>query len=92
LCVSDKTNDAIVSEFINHIRLGVRIVAYNQILPVLHDLIDAKKTYEDTSNKNIQDYISNEIKIDLFKTLDLLEWTEQTPHTAILLDDVINIL
>jgi hypothetical protein len=28
----------------------------------------------------------------LFETLDLEEWTEETPHTAILLDDAINIL
>jgi hypothetical protein len=28
----------------------------------------------------------------MFETLDLNEWKEQTPHTAILLDDAINIL
>jgi hypothetical protein len=27
----------------------------------------------------------------LFETLDLEDWTDETPHTAILLDDAINI-
>jgi hypothetical protein len=43
-------------------------------------------------NKNIQDRVSDETKKDLFETLDLDEWTIETPHTAILLDDSINIL
>jgi hypothetical protein len=76
LYVSDKTNDATVNELINHIALKVRIVGYGQILLVLHDLIDAKSTYEQ----------------ELFGTLDLDDWTDQTLHTAILLDDAINIL
>jgi hypothetical protein len=82
LYVSDKMNDATVNELINHIALKVRIVGYNQILPVLHDLIDAKSAYEDILNKNLQDYASDETKKDLFETLDLDDWTEQTPHTA----------
>jgi hypothetical protein len=92
LYVSDKTNDAIVNELINHIALKVRIVGYNKVLPVLHDLIDAKSAYEDILNKNSQDEVSDESKQDLFETLDLESWTDQTPHTAILLDDAINIL
>jgi hypothetical protein len=75
-----------------YIVLKVRIVGYNQLLPVLHDLIDAKSPYSDILNKNVQGRISNKTKNDLFETLDLEEWTEQTPHTAILLDDAINIL
>jgi hypothetical protein len=57
LYVSDKTNDATVNELINHIALKVRIVGYNKVLPVLHDLIDAKSAYEDILNKNIQEDI-----------------------------------
>jgi hypothetical protein len=92
LYVSDKTNDATVNELINNIKLRVRIVGYNQILPILHDLIDAKSAYSDILNKNLQDHVSDETKKDLFETLDLLEWIDKTPHTAILLDDAINIL
>jgi hypothetical protein len=57
LCVSDKTNDAIVNEVINHIQLHTRIVGYNQVLLVLHDLINAKSAYEDILNKSLQDEI-----------------------------------
>jgi hypothetical protein len=89
---SDKTNDATVNELINHIALKVRIVGYNKVLPVLHDLIYAKSAYEDILNKNLQNEVSDESKQDLFETLDLENWTDQTPHTAILLDDAINIL
>jgi hypothetical protein len=50
-CGSDKTNDVSVNELINHIKLRVWIVGYNQILSVLHDLIDAKSAYSDILNK-----------------------------------------
>jgi hypothetical protein len=56
LYVSDKTNDATVNELINHIALNVRIVRYNQVIPVLCDLIEAKSAYEDILNKNIPTY------------------------------------
>jgi hypothetical protein len=91
LYVSDKTNDATINELINHIKLRVRIAGYNQTLPVFHDLIDAKSAYFDILNKNVQDHVSDETKNDLFETLDLDEWTTETSHTAILLDDAINI-
>jgi hypothetical protein len=92
LYVSDKTNDATVNELINHIKLHFRIVGYNQILSVLHDLIDAKSAYSDILNKNIQARVADKTKNDLFGTLDLDEWTIKTTHIAILLDDAINIL
>jgi hypothetical protein len=92
LYVSDKTNDATVNELINHIALKIRIVGYSQVLPVLFDLNEAKSAYEDILNKNIQEEVHKSTKKDMFKTLDLNQWKEQTPHTAILLDDEINIL
>jgi hypothetical protein len=92
LYVPDKTNDITVNELINHIVLRVRIVGYSSLLPVLHDLIDAKSRYQDAINNELQETVGEETKKDLFETLDLKEWTEETPHTAILLDDAINIL
>jgi hypothetical protein len=87
-----KTNNATVNELINHVALRVRIVEYNSLLPVLHDLIDAKSAYQDAINNDLQEVVDEDVKKDLFKTLDLKDWTEETPHTAILLVDVINIL
>jgi hypothetical protein len=55
LYVSDKTNDATVNELISHIELLLRIVEYNSLLPVLHDLIDAKSAYQDVINNELQD-------------------------------------
>jgi hypothetical protein len=92
LYVSDKTNDATVNELIKLVKLKVRIVSYEEVLEVLNDLIDAKSAYEEILNKNLQYEVKKETKIDLFSTLDLSEWVEQTPHTIILLDDAINIL
>jgi hypothetical protein len=92
LHISNKTNDATVNELINHIALHIRIVEYNSLLPVLHDLIDAKSAYHDAINNDLQEAVSEDVKKDLFETLDLKDWTEKTPHTAILLDDAINIL
>jgi hypothetical protein len=81
-----------VNELITHITLKVRIVGYNQVLLVFYHFIDVKSAYEDILNKNIQDEVHKSIKKDLFETLDLEERKDQTPHTAILLDDAINIL
>jgi hypothetical protein len=92
LYVSDKTNDATVNELINHIALYVRIVEYNSLLPVLHDLINAKSAYQDAINNELQETVGEDVRKDLFETLVLKDWTEETPHTAIVLDDAINIL
>jgi hypothetical protein len=62
LYVLDKTNDATVNELINHIRLHVKVVNYNNILLVLQDLIDAKSAYEDILNKNLQNEVSKSTK------------------------------
>jgi hypothetical protein len=91
LYISDKTNDATVNELINHIKLPVRIVGYNQILPVLHDLTDAKSAYEDILNKNLQDHVSDETKNDLFETLDFSEWIDEILYIVILFNNAVNI-
>jgi hypothetical protein len=52
LYVSDKTNDATFNELINHKQLHIRIVEYNKVLLVLHDLINANNVYENILNKN----------------------------------------
>jgi hypothetical protein len=90
--VSDKVNDATVNELIKLIDLKVRQVSYEDILPVLEDIMDAKSAYEDVVRKGLQNEISESTRTDLFTTLDLEEWRDDTPHTAILLDDAINIL
>jgi hypothetical protein len=59
---------------------------------VLEDIIDAKSAYSDVLEKGLEDSIDDVTKIDLFSTLDLEEWTDSVPHTALLLDDAINIL
>jgi hypothetical protein len=92
LYILDKTNNSTVNELINHIALRVRIVGYNTLLPVLHHLIDAKSVYQDAINNGLQEIVCEDVEQDLFKTLDLEDWTKETPHTNILLDDAINIL
>jgi hypothetical protein len=92
LYVSDKTNDATINNLIGLVKLKVRIISYGKVLPVLKDLMDAKSAYEEVLNKKLQNDISDSSKNDLFKTLDLQDWTSETPHTIILLDDAINIL
>jgi hypothetical protein len=92
LYVSDKSNDTTINSLVSLIKLKVRIVSYANILSVLSDLVDAKNAYNDALNKNLQDVVSEKVKDDLFGTLDLTDWTDEVPHTAILLDDAINIL
>jgi hypothetical protein len=83
LYVSYKTNDATINELINNIELLVRIVGYSSLIPILHDVINAKSTYQDAVNNELQETVGEDVKKDLFKTLDLKDWTEETPHTAI---------
>jgi hypothetical protein len=51
-----------------------------------------KSAFEDAINKNLQSQIDDEVKEDLFSTLDLDDWQTECPHTAILLGDAINLL
>jgi hypothetical protein len=92
LYVSDKTNDATVNELIKLIKLKVRIVGYDDLQNVLEDIIDAKSAYQDVLEKGLENEVDESTKQDLFTTLDLTDWTQETPHTLILLDDAINIL
>jgi hypothetical protein len=91
--VSDKTNDSTVNEMIKLIKLKVRQVSYEDIHKVLDGIIDAKSALEDAVIKGIVDNLQDSSIKDLKTTLDLpdLHVTE-IPHTAILLDDAINIL
>jgi hypothetical protein len=90
--VSDKDNDATVNELIKLVNLKVRQVRYEDIEAVLSDIMDAKSAYENVIRKDLQNEVADSTRIDLFTTLDLSEWRTEIPHTAILLDDVINIL
>jgi hypothetical protein len=92
LYVTDKTNDETANEMIKHIKLKVRMVTYDDILPVLKDLIDAKNAYADALDKDAVDDLDESSKEDLLATLDMEEWLPEIPHTAILLDDAINVL
>jgi hypothetical protein len=92
LYVSHKTNDCTVNELINLIKLNVKIVSYDDALEVLNDIIDAKSAYEDVLNKGLEDQLTEKCKNEIFKILGLKDWTDEVPHTAMLLDDAINIL
>jgi hypothetical protein len=89
--VSDKINDDTVNAMIKLIKIRVRHVDYADFLLVLKDLVDAKNAYFDVIEKEAENDVSEETRKDLFDTLDIKEWTD-LHHTAILLDDAINIL
>jgi hypothetical protein len=91
--VSDKTNDTTVNELIKLIKLKVRQVSYEDVLKVMEDIIDAKSALEDAIRKDIIDELQDSVVKDLKSTLDLPDLhVDEVPHTAILLDDAINIL
>jgi hypothetical protein len=91
--VSDKTNDSTVNELIKLIKLKVRQVSYEDVLKVMEDIIDAKSALEGAIRKVIVDELTEKTVKDLKSTLDLDDlYVDEVPHTAILLDDAINIL
>jgi hypothetical protein len=93
LYVSDKTNDETVNDMVKLIKLKVRRVTYNDVLVVLQDLIDAKSALADALDKDVVSDLSRETVADLMETLDLKSLdVNEVPHTAILLDDAINVL
>jgi hypothetical protein len=92
LYVSDKTNDETINNLIPLLKLQVKIVSYENVLGVLTDLIDAKSAYADLLKKDLQEVISESVKKDLFTTLNIKTFVNEVPHTAILLDDAINVL
>jgi hypothetical protein len=92
LYVSDKTNDETVNELVGHVKLKVRHVSYKDALAVLHDLIDAKSALADAVDKGVVDELDDKTVEDLCSTLDVDSLPQIIPHTAVLLDDAINIL
>jgi hypothetical protein len=90
--VSDKINDKTVNEMIKLIKLKVYVVLYKDLLQALYDLIDAKNAYADVLEKNVKEKLTEASKKDILNTLDLDKFQDTIPHTAILLDDAINVL
>jgi hypothetical protein len=90
--ITDKTNDATVLELIKLIKLKTRVVKYPEALDVLKDLMGAKTAYEQVISKKLQKELTQESKNDLLNSLDLTHFTDYVPHTAVLMDDAINIL
>jgi hypothetical protein len=90
--ISDKTNDATVLELIKLIKLKTRLVKYKDALTALETIMNAKTDYEQIISKGLQEEITDQTKNEVLKTLDIEEFTDYIPHTAILMDDAINIL
>jgi hypothetical protein len=90
--ISDKTNDSTVNELIKLINLKTRVVKYKDAFEVLKDIMEAKMAYEQIIFKNLQNKTTDESKMDILKTLDMDDFIDYIPNTAILMDDAINIL
>ncbi|GHU18553.1 hypothetical protein FACS189472_07060 [Alphaproteobacteria bacterium] len=88
---TDKSNDDTVKELLNLIKLNTRIVKYADMPEFLTEFIDAKNAYQEVIDKGLKHKITSKCKHDMFKMLDLNEFTETTPGTVILYDDAINI-
>ena len=92
LYITDKTNDATVLELINLIKLKTRVVKYKDALETLQTIINAKTDYEQIISKGLEEEITDQTRNEVLKTLDIDYFVGYIPHTAILMDDAINIL
>jgi hypothetical protein len=90
--ITDKTNDSTVNELIKLINLKTRVVGYKDAYDVLKDIMEAKTAYEQILTKNLQNETTEESKEDILRTLELNDFVDYIPNTAILMDDAINIL
>jgi hypothetical protein len=91
--ITDKTNDSTVNELIKLIKLKTRVVRYKDAFEVLNKIIEAKTAYEQfISNKILQKKVNEESKMNILELLDMEDFVNYIPNTAILMDDAINIL
>ena len=88
---TDKSNDNTVNELLSLIQLKTRVISYADMAVFLKDLIDAKNAYDEAIRKGLQDSVTDRCREDLFKALNLDDWTETTTNTVVLYDDAINI-
>jgi hypothetical protein len=92
LYITDKSNDNTVNELIKLIKLKTKIVHYSDALEVLKDIMSAKSAYEQIISKNLEQKITDTSKEDILSTLCMDDFLDYVPHTAILLDDAMNVL
>jgi hypothetical protein len=90
--ITDKTNDATVNELIKLIKLKVHVIRYENAVEVVNDIIKAKNAYEQVLEKKLISSITDESRDDILSSLDLEKFTNYIPHTAILMDDAMNVL
>jgi hypothetical protein len=90
--ITDKTNDSTVNELIKLIKLKTRVVKYKDATEVLNRIMEAKTAYEQILSKNLYDSITDETKNNVFEMLELTDFIDYIPNTAILMDDALNIL
>jgi hypothetical protein len=91
--ITDKTNDSTVNELIKLIKLKTRVVRYKDAFDVLNKIIEAKTAYEQLiSNSILQKKVDEESKLNILELLDMDDFIDYIPNTAILMDDAINIL
>jgi hypothetical protein len=91
--ITDKNNDSTVNELIKLIKLKTRVVRYKDAFEVLSKIIEAKTAYEQLiSNRVIQNKVDEESKLNILELLDMDDFIDFIPNTAILMDDAINIL
>jgi hypothetical protein len=90
--ITDKTTDNTVNELIKLIKLKTRVVKYEQAYECLNVIMNAKTAYEQVIKEDIEDKITEESKRNILESLDIDEFYDNVPHTAILMDDAMNIL
>lgn len=91
--VTNQPNDATVNEMVNIIKnIKVNFVSYDEIINVLNELINGKTAYDQVIRSGIENEITNESRENILNIIQQDKFTNEIPHTAILLDDAINIL
>jgi hypothetical protein len=89
--VTDKLNDSTVNELIKLIKIKTRVVKYDDAYKVLKDIMETKTAYEQVIDKNLQDKLTDTSRTNILSTLDIDDFNNTVPHSAILFDDAINI-
>jgi hypothetical protein len=89
--ISDKENDSTINECLKHIKLKVVQCNYDNAMKTLGDIIEGKTAYDQVIENNLEDRLTDKSKEDILLRTSDRAFYDTIPHTAILMDDAINI-
>jgi len=89
--VTNKLSDDTFHRLKKHISFPIIKVKYEDIEQCIQDIIEAKEDYKEIITKNLEQYIDDETRERVLRTLDVKDFSKNEIHTVVLYDDAAEI-